>query len=278
MLFRFYRWRIKVLLHKVYICLVPLNLITMNDLLVYILMIAAGTAAGFINTLAGSGSLLTLPLLIFLGLPANVANGTNRIGILLQSIVAVGGFKQQKVFEWREGLWLTIPATVGALLGAVMAVNINEVLMNRIIGALLVFMFFIILFKPEKWVKVQAGRVHAKPSLIRILVFTGIGFYGGFIQAGVGFFLLAGLVLGAGFDLLKANAIKVLIVLVFTVVALAVFIINGQVNYTLGLILGAGNMLGAWIATRVAVKQGAVFVRWVLLVTVFVFAVKLLLF
>jgi len=184
------------------------------DFWLYVIVVAAGILTGFINTLAGSGSLITLPLLIFLGLPANVANGTNRIGILLQSIVAVRGFKQKKVFEWSEGMWLTIPATIGSFAGAAMAVNLNDEVMNRVIGALLVIMFFLILLKPERWIKPQGSEAKAKPSFINIIVFLGIGFYGGFIQAGVGFFMLAGLVLSAGFDLLKANAIKVLIVMV----------------------------------------------------------------
>ncbi|MGE0078843.1 MAG: sulfite exporter TauE/SafE family protein [Bacteroidales bacterium] len=246
------------------------------DWWLYLVVVLAGAAAGFINTLAGSGSLLTLPLLIFMGLPANVANGTNRIGILLQSVVAVGSFKQNKVFEWRDGIWLTIPAGIGALVGAWVAVDLNEQLMNRIIGGLLVFMFFVILLKPEKWLGNSNSENPIKVTPLRILIFLLIGFYGGFIQAGVGFFLLTGLVLGAGMNLLKANAIKVLVTLVFTVLALVIFIVNNQVDYLLGLILGAGNMLGAWIATRVAVKQGTKFIRWFLLGTVLVFALKLL--
>ena len=248
------------------------------DVWLYILVIIVGAVSGFINTLAGSGSLLTLPLLIFLGLPANVANGTNRIGVLLQSLVAVKGFKQKKVFEWKEGIWLTIPAIVGSFLGAALAINLNDQIMNRIIGGLLVFMFFLMLYKPEQWIKQRTDEVKAKPSIIQLVIFFGIGFYGGFIQAGVGFFLLAGLVLGAGFDLLKANAIKVLIVLAFTIVALGVFIYNDQVDYKLGLLLGAGSMIGAWVATHVAIKGGSAFIRWFVLVAVFVFAVKLLFF
>jgi len=243
---------------------------------IYAIVVLAGIAAGFINTLAGSGSLLTLPLLIFLGLPANVANGTNRVGILLQSIVAVGSFKQKKVFEWKDGIWLTVPAGIGALVGAWVAVDLNEQLMNRIIGGLLVFMFFVILLKPEKWIGDSELAEPIKVTPLRVLVFLLIGFYGGFIQAGVGFFLLAGLVLGAGMNLLKANAIKVLITLVFTVLALIVFIVNNQVDYLLGIIMGAGNMLGAWIATHVAVKKGTKFIRWFLLVVVLAFALKLL--
>ncbi|MHC1704017.1 MAG: sulfite exporter TauE/SafE family protein [Tenuifilaceae bacterium] len=246
--------------------------------LLYLLVVFVGVITGFINTLAGSGSLLTLPLLIFMGLPANVANGTNRIAILLQSIVGVGSFKQKKVFEWKDGIWLTIPATVGALIGAIVAVDLNELILNRIIGGLLILMFFIILYKPEKWINQQADSVTPKPTFLRIIVFFAIGFYGGFIQAGVGFFLLAGLVLGAGYDLLKANAVKVLIVLVYTIVALIVFVVNKQVDYFLGIILGIGSMLGAWIATHVAVKRGAGFIRWILLITVFAFAIKLLFF
>jgi len=204
------------------------------EVYLYILVVLVGFVSGFINTIAGSGSLLTLPVLIFMGLPVGVANGTNRIAILLQSIVGVAGFKQRKVFEWRDGLWLLIPSVIGALLGAMMAVNIDELLMNRVVGGLLIVMFFVILFKPEKWVKVQAGTAQSKPTFWSFLIFLAIGFYGGFIQAGVGFFLLAGLVLGAGFDLLKANAIKVFIVLAYTIVALAVFIFNMQVNFSLG--------------------------------------------
>lgn len=248
------------------------------DIWIYLIVVVAGIAAGFINTIAGSGSLLTLPLLIFLGLPANVANGTNRIGVLLQSLVAARGFKRKKVFEWKEGIWLTIPATIGSFIGAMFAVNINELVMNRIIGGLLIFVFFLILYKPEKWIKKGENEVKAKPSLIQILIFFGIGLYGGFIQAGVGFFLLAGLVLGAGHNLLKANAIKALMVFVFTAVALIVFIYNNQVDYKLGLIMGAGNMIGAWVATHVAVKKGSEFIRWFVLVAVLVFAVKLLFF
>ena len=246
------------------------------DILLLLLVIVVGIISGFINTIAGSGSLLTLPVLIFMGLPVNVANGTNRVAILLQSIVGVAGFKQKKVFEWREGFWLLIPSVIGALLGAMMAVNLDALLMNRVIGGLLIVMFFVILFKPEKWVKEQEGKAHAKPTILNFVIFFAIGFYGGFIQAGVGVFLLAGVVLGAGFDLLKANAIKVFIVLAYTIVALIVFIYNKQVNYFFGLVLGAGSMLGAWIATHYAVKWGANFIRWFLLVTIFVFALKLL--
>jgi uncharacterized membrane protein YfcA len=242
----------------------------------YVAVIAAGFAAGFINTLAGSGSLITLPLLIFLGLPANVANGTNRVGVLLQNVVAVGSFRHQRVLDLRGGLMLSVPAIVGSVLGAQIAVNLNEEVMRTVIGALMVVMLAVILIRPRRWLEGRGEVKNHHLTWIQVLIFFAIGVYGGFIQAGVGIFLLAGLVLSAGYDLVRANAVKVLIVLCFTVSALIVFIINGQVVWVIGLIMGLGNMLGAWVAARMAVERGAPFVRWVLIAVVAVSGAELL--
>src|SRR6056297_3100535 len=239
-------------------------------------VIGVGFMAGFINTLAGSGSLLTLPMLMFLGLPANVANGTNRIAILLQNVVGVASFKQQKVLNVKMGLWLAAPAIIGSLAGAQIAINLNETMMERAIGILLFVMFFLILYKPQQWVKGKAGEVSAKPTILQFIIFFFIAIYGGFIQAGVGLFLLAGLVLGAGVDLVKANALKLLIVLLYTPFALAVFFFNDQINWKIGLILAVGNMLGAFVASRFAVAWGAKYVRYILLAVILFSALKLL--
>ena len=238
-------------------------------------VIGVGFIAGFINTLAGSGSLLTLPLLMFLGLPANVANGTNRIAILLQNIVGVSSFKKQKVLDFKQGLWLGIPAVVGSVIGAQIAINLNEEMMRMTIGGLLIFMFFIIIYKPDKWIKGRAGEVSAKPGILQLIIFFFIGMYGGFIQAGVGFFLLAGLVLGAGLDLVRANALKVLIILLYTPLALVIFMINNQVDYKLGLILAVDNMLGAFVGAKATVSWGPKVVRYVLLIAILGSALKL---
>ncbi len=228
-------------------------------------VVGVGIIAGFINTVAGSGSLLTLPLLMFLGLPANIANGTNRIGILLHNIVGTVTFRKHKMLNFREGLKIGIPAIVGSLIGAQIAINLNEAVMTKTIGGLLVIMFFLILLNPDRWIKSREG--HPPVSRwIQIIIFFLIGIYGGFIQAGVGFFLLAGLVLSAGFDLVKANALKVFIVLLYTPFALLVFILNDQVNYKLGLILAVGNMIGAFLGAKYAVKVGARAVSYFVLV------------
>ncbi len=242
---------------------------------IYLLLVTAGIFAGFVNTLAGSGSLITLPVLIALGLPANIANGTNRIAILLQNVVGVSSFNHQKVLDFRSSVKLVIPAAVGSIAGAFIAVDLNEEIMQKTIGGLLLFMFFVILWKPSSWLKEQQGKAPL-PYWLRALIFFLIGAYGGFIQVGVGIFLLSGLVLGGGYDLVKANAVKVLIILVFTVFALGVFILNDQVNYSFGFILAGGNMIGAFLGAKVAVRWGPKFVRYLLLATVIVAAAKML--
>ncbi|MCD6556396.1 MAG: sulfite exporter TauE/SafE family protein [Bacteroidales bacterium] len=238
-------------------------------------LVLLGIFVGFVNTLSGSGSLLTLPFLISLGLPANVANGTNRIAILLQNVVGVASFKKQKVFEFKEAVWLTIPAIIGAVVGALVAVKISDALMEKIIAGILVFMFLLLIFKPNMWLREQAKDLKTKPTFVQFIVLFFVGIYGGFIQAGVGLFLLAGLVLGAGFDLVKANAVKGFIILLYTVFALSIFIYNDSVDYKIGLILAGGNMAGAFIASRFAVDWGPKFVRYVLLVVLFLASLKL---
>lgn len=241
-----------------------------------LLVVGVGLIAGFVNTLAGSGSIISISMLIFLGLPPNVANGTNRIAILLQNLVGVASFKKQKVFEWKEGIWLSIPAVIGSAVGALSAVSLKNDIMEIVIAIVLLFMLAIVIVKPDKWVEGQAGKFKEKPSFLQIIIFFFIGLYGGFIQAGVGFFLLSGLVLSAGFNLVKANAIKMLIVLLYTPVALAVFAFSGQVDFLYGFILSIGNMAGAFLATKVSVKWGPKFIRYFLIAILIVAAAKLL--
>ncbi|MBN2777054.1 MAG: sulfite exporter TauE/SafE family protein, partial [Bacteroidales bacterium] len=232
---------------------------------------------GFINTFAGSGSLLTLPVLMFMGLPPTMANGTNRIGILLQSIVSVRGFKKHKTFAYKESVLYIIPAIAGSVVGAVIAVDSKPKFMYYCITGMLVFMFLIVLFKPDQWIKSKAGEVLPKPGIWQLIIFFFIGVYGGFVQAGVGFFLLAGLVLGAGADLVKSNGIKNFIVLAYTPIALAVFIFSNEVDYTYGLVLAAGNMTGAYIATRlIGLKNINGIIRYVLLLALSAAIVKMM--
>jgi len=242
----------------------------------YFLAAAAGVGCGFVNAIAGSGSLITLPILIFLGLPPTVANGTNRVAILMQNVVGVASFRSQGALDWARGKWLLLPAVVGALLGARIAVSLDERAMRLAIAAVMVLMLGLLLLKPKRWLEGAPVRSGEGLSWREGLAFFAIGIYGGFIQAGVGLFLLAALVLVSGYDLVRGNAVKLLIVLAFTPFALLVFLLNDQVNWPVGLTMGVGNMLGVWLGARTAVKRGAGFLRWALIAVVAISAVKLL--
>ena len=240
-----------------------------------IVLILLGIAAGFINTFAGGGSMLTVPFLIFLGLPANMANATNRVAILLQNVVSTGTFQRNKVLDLRHDYKLLIPTTLGSIVGALAAVDIHEALLEKIIAGLLVVMFFMVLFDSDRWVKANTEKAKVQKTPIRFLLFFAIGFYGGFIQIGVGFFMLAGLVLGCGFDLLKANALKLFLVLIYTAIALGIFIFYGLVDWKMGLLLACGNMAGAWLGARLSLKWGAKYIRYILMAALVIVALKL---
>jgi uncharacterized membrane protein YfcA len=235
-----------------------------HSLLLLAAVPVTGFVAGFINTLAGSGSLITLPMLILLGLPATIANGTNRVGVVLQNVVAVATFRKHRALDPTGSLRLMIPTVIGSFAGAALAVDLDEVVMRRVIGALMLVMLAIIVFKPERWLSEHATS-ERKSLWLEAPVFFAIGVYGGFIQAGSGVFLLAGLVLCSGYNLVSANAVKNLIVLVLSLAALAVFIVNDQVRWDIGLLLAAGQAAGGWTAARLAIARGAPVVRIVLI-------------
>jgi uncharacterized protein len=233
-------------------------------------LITSGLFVGFINTLAGGGTIISISLLMFMGLPATVANGTNRIAVVIQNLVAVISFKKQKLLDFRKGIILGIPTVFGSIAGAMIAVDLNEKIIEKSMAFVMVIISFFIIYKPQRWLK-EKPELTAKPvSILQMLIFFLIGIYGGFIHVGVGYFIIAAVVLGAGYDLVKANAIKNLIVLIYAPFTLVVFILNGQVNYSYGLIHSIGNVIGAYLATRFAVKWGTNFVRWVIIVVVMI--------
>lgn len=238
-------------------------------------LFVVGALTGALNVLAGGGSLLTLPLLIFFGLPATVANGTNRIGILFQSVTAIGGFRRQKMLPVGLALLCTVPAVVGSYLGARLAVDIDDALFQRILAFIMLGVLAFMLLDPMK--RHRGEQVHFTPLRTAVLLtsFFVIGIYGGFVQAGVGFLIISGL-LAHGLDLVRINAVKVFVTLVFTAVALAVFVGHGQVNWPLGLALAVGNAAGGWIGTHLAIKKGHDWIKKVVSLIVFLFALKLL--
>ena len=233
-------------------------------------LIVSGLMVGFINTLAGGGSIISLSVLMMLGLPAGIANGTNRIAIAIQTLTATSSFKQQKVLETKKAIQLSIPAVIGSLIGAWIAVDINEATFEKAIGVIMLFMLVFILYKPQKYIHGNAEIANKPLNWKTYFIFFLIGIYGGFIHVGIGYFLLAGIVLGAGLDLVKANAVKVFIVLLYTPFTIAIFLFNGQINWKYGLIMSIGNVAGALLASRLAVSKGVVFVKWVIVIVILI--------
>jgi uncharacterized protein len=233
-------------------------------------LITSGLFVGFINTLAGGGTIISLSLLMFLGLPADVANGTNRIAVIFQNLVAVSEFKKHKVLELKKGIYMGIPTAIGSVAGAFIAVDLNQKVIEYAIAFVMLLMLFFIFFKPGQWLKGKVSLQEKKLTVGQMILYFFIGIYGGFIHVGVGYFLIAMVVLGSGYDLVKGNALKNLIVLIYVPFSLVVYMISGHVNYKYGLIHAIGNVIGAYVATRFAFRKGANFVRWVMLFVIII--------
>ena len=246
-----------------------------DKMLDYFLLILVGFIAGIINILAGGGSLLTLPMLIFLGLPPHIANGTNRVAIIIQNIFAVKGFQSKGIKTYPFSLYLAIPATIGAIIGAIVGIKIEGELFNKILGIVMLVIVIYIVLKSNKISKNNLERIKGKYFWLSIIAFFFIGLYGGFIQAGVGFIILFTLSNINQFSLVKSNAIKVTVALIYTLVAVAIFAYNDSVNWKYGLILSLGNATGGWVASRWSVNKDDKFVKKVLIIMVLAMAIKL---
>ncbi|MEM7185783.1 MAG: sulfite exporter TauE/SafE family protein [Bacteroidota bacterium] len=247
----------------------------MEEWYYYVLLVGVGFVVGFINTVAGGGSLLSLPVLIFLGLPPNVANGTNRVAIVIQTATAVAGFKSKGVSTFPFNAYLGISALFGAIIGAYIAVDINGELFNRILAIIMITVILIILFKPKTTAVHALERTKGKHLWIGIVAFFFFGIYGGFINAGLGFVMILFLHFVNHMTLVRANATKVAVVFTYMLSALVVFAINDKVDWILGLVLASGNATGAWVASRYSVKKGDKFIKTFIVVMVAIMAVKL---
>jgi len=246
-----------------------------DKMLDYFLLILVGFIAGIINILAGGGSLLTLPMLIFLGLPPHIANGTNRVAIIIQNIFAVKGFQSKGIKTYPFSLYLAIPATIGAIIGAIVGIKIEGELFNKILGIVMLVIVIYMVLKSNKISKNNIERIKGKYFWLSIIAFFFIGLYGGFIQAGVGFIILFTLSNINQFSLVKSNAIKVTVALIYTLVAVAIFAYNDSVNWKYGLILSLGNASGGWVTSRWSVNKDDKFVKKILIIMVLAMAIKL---
>jgi len=242
-----------------------------NDVIILIL---CGIIAGFINTVAGGGSLLTLPILIFMGLPSNVANGTNRIAIFMQNIFSISGYKSKGVSDFKYSSWLSISALFGAILGAKIAVDISEDVFNKILALVIILVVGTIIFNKKSFIN-DSKKLSIKKKIISGVLFFFIGIYGGFIHAGVGFIILTVLSNYNGIKLSKANSIKVFVVFIYTIFALMIFIMENKINWILGINLGIGNSIGGWIASRWSYNKSDKIIKIFIVISSTIMVIKL---
>lgn len=240
-----------------------------------LILIAVGVVAGAINVIAGGGSLLTLPVMIFLGLPPNIANGTNRIAIIVQNIFAVRGFKSKGIATFPFSNYLAVSALIGAIVGAQIAIDIKGEVFNKILSVIMVLIVFYLVLKPKNKDLQISERLTGKYLWLGIILFFFVGLYGGFIQAGVGFIILLILSSIHRLTLVKSNAIKVFVALIYSLAAVAVFAYNDSINWVYGLVLAIGNAIGGWFVSRWSVKKGDGLVKKFLILMVSVMAIKL---
>ncbi|MGB1294496.1 MAG: sulfite exporter TauE/SafE family protein [Flavobacteriales bacterium] len=242
------------------------------------LLILAGFMSGFINTLAGNGSVFTLSLLLFLDIPVHLANGTNRVGALTQSVTSVLSFRKDNRFQAliKEGWWYTIPTVIGAILGAWASNYVEAAYFKWIIVALMIFILFLVLAKPKRWLKEVQEEVERK-TVANVLMLLGIAFYAGFIQMGMGVLYLSTFVLAFRYTLLQSNMIKIMLTVFMIVPALAIFIYQDLVRWDYGISLAFGQSIGAYIATKFALesKTASTYVRYILIAMISISIVKL---
>ncbi|HNP94122.1 MAG TPA: sulfite exporter TauE/SafE family protein [Cyclobacteriaceae bacterium] len=242
----------------------------------YPLYVVVGVLTGFLNTVAGGGSLISMPVLIFLGLPGTIANGTNRVAILTQNIFAVGGFHSKGVkLPIPYVYYLSIVSLAGGLIGAWLATDIPDGLFNRILAVVMIVVVISIVANRSTAKKSGGERLSKREQTIGTVMFFFLGIYGGFLQAGIGFLVIALLSHVNNFDLVKINYIKVFAALLYTGAAVAIFAIQDKIVWSIGITLAIGQGVGAWYASRWSVDKGEKWIKRILVVSVVAMAIKL---
>lgn len=242
------------------------------------LLVGVGVVAGFLNVLAGGGSLLTVPVMVFLGMPGPVANGTNRIAILAQNISAVWAFKKKGFSDFKLSLSLSACALPGAIAGALLGTQLQGVWFNRCLAVIMLGVMLIMYLDKSSPAQASATQPSRTQMIRGHIMMVGVGFWGGFIQIGVGFILMPVLNRVMGLDLVRTNMHKVFIIATYTVAALAVFSSQVPVMWAAGAALAVGTSIGGYLGANASVVKGENVIRHVLNIVLIVFIIKLLLF
>ena len=241
-----------------------------------VVLIAVGIVGGFVNVMAGGGSLITVPVMVFMGLPGPVANGTNRIAILAQNLTAIVTFARRGFSDYRLSLTLAACAIPGALAGALVGTQLEGVWFNRALALIMIAVMLVMYFDKGATEQSQDHQPTRRQLFNGHLLMVGAGFWGGFIQLGVGFILMPILNRVMGLDLVRTNMHKVFIIAVYTIVALSVFASQIELMWVVGIVLALGNSIGGYLGAHFAVTKGEGLIRLVLNLVLVAFIIKLL--
>lgn len=242
----------------------------------YAVLVGAGLLGGMINVMAAGGSIITVPTMVFLGLPGPLANGTNRIAIFAQNVTAIGTFHKSGISNFKLSLTLGACALPGALVGAWVGTQLRGELFNAVLAAI---MLAILVIMQTGGVATQSQQGNKPRNLLAgHLLMIAAGFWGGFIHIGVGFILIPILNRVMGLDLVTTNAHKVFVINVYTVGALAVFATSGNILWLVGAVLAVGNSIGGYLGAKLSISRGEPLIRRVLIVAIVIMIVRLLFF
>ncbi len=236
------------------------------SLTIVLILLGSGLLVGFINTLAGGGSAISLTIFMALGLPVQMANGTNRVAILMQNLSSTATFTRKRMIDWGEGLRLGVPTIAGTILGAQIAATISAAVFQVCLAVVMVLVLIFTVF---------GGKLHKRPGgevrrigLLHYIAFAAVGVYSGYIFVGTGYIILMCTMGLLGMNIVRSNVLKNFVILLAIPFSLAVFVWNGDVSWGFGLVHGVGNMIGAFLASHYAIGWGTRFLRWFVVVVV----------
>lgn len=247
------------------------------DIMLLVLLFFIGILVGFINIVSAGGSMLMLPILIFMGLPSSTANGTNRIGIIAQNIFALIHFKKNNLFDWKLGLLLSVPAVIGSIYGANLAIELTDKIFNNTLGIFMIVIIILLTVKPQKYFNKVKIKSNGLRLFLVVVAFLAVGLYGGFIQAGVGFLIIiALLLLYPGKTMVEMHSIKTFVITVYLLISTVIFIKNGHVNWKFAIVLAIGSAIGGSLGGKFASKVPEKVLQTLLITIVIIISIKLL--
>ena len=246
------------------------------------ILVTTGICSGFISSMAAGGSLLTLPVLIFLGLDGpTVANGTNRVALVIQNAFGIASFRRKGISDFRYGILISVPTVCGVIIGTLLVIQLgtidkSSIIFNRILAGIMIIVLAITIFNPLKKLQSSKENLGSSRKALAALIFFFLGIYIGFIQAGVGFMIIVTITTVNGFSLVRTNALKMFVVFFATLMALSIFVMKGHVDWGLGLALAGGNSIGVSIGSHWAVAKGDKTIRVILVCSILVFSARLI--